>query len=66
VIHASLLAAVHAQPAPVVTATVPAPPAAAGDTLCGSIAYAQGSTTNEPSPAKGEPANAVSTACTLQ
>ncbi len=42
VIHAALLAAVHAQPAGAVTATAgPGPPAAATAAFAGLIAYAQ-------------------------
>jgi hypothetical protein len=41
VIHAALLAAVHAHVAPAVTVTEPVPPAAAGEALVGAITYVQ-------------------------
>ena len=39
VIHAALLAAVHAQPAPAVTPTLPLPPEAETGVLAGDIEY---------------------------
>ena len=63
-IQVSLLAAVQGQPAPAVTATLPLPPGPSTCAAAGAIDRPQ--ETKLRSAAKGEPAKAVSTACTLQ